>query len=243
MNAATIETALRDLVRVRRHGDGWLVDGTSMYASGRAVQLAIRGPETGLVVTDNGGAISELEAIGIEIKNPTRLLRPHARRYGVKAEAAEIFESRVPLSDLPSATRLVAVASQEAVLREVDAARFRPRKELRQRMHEVMQQRFSQYFRGATIPGKNKPHAFDYVSDRGDFVLIVDPVLRDSSSINSKVVAHLDVRAGMGARAQQLIVYDDEESWAADQLGILQLAAPIVPWNRMEQAVSRYIEH
>ena len=238
MSSGDIEKAFRSLASYRRYGSGWLIDTTAIYPSGKVVQVLVHGPETSPVVTDNGSAIDELELSGVHVPEVTRLLRPYARKYGLETENGEVFESRVSVTDLAAAIRLVASASAEAVHREMDATSFRPRRQIRELLAEFMKTKHGDEFSVQAVEGKYKPHLFDYVHQGENRLIIVDPVLRDASSINAKVVAHLDVRARLGERADQLIVYDDDEPWTGDQLGILQLAASIVPWIEVEPAIS-----
>lgn len=238
MTPEDLQKAFRSLASFRRYGDGWLVDTTAVYPSGKVVQILVHGPATLSVVTDNGSASDELECSGIKIDDPSRLLRPYARKYGLETSRGEIFESRVTLGDLPAAIRLVASASAEAVHREIESTSFRPHRQIRDLLATFMKERHGHAFTSQAVEGKNRPHLFDYVHKERDRLVIVDPVLRDASSINSKVVAHLDVRARLGKKANQLIIYDDAEPWTSDQLGILQLAASIVPWREVEPAIS-----
>ena len=75
---------------------------------------------------------------------------------------------------------------------------------------------------------------------RNDIVLIVDPVAPEPSSINARVVANLDVQQAGNQKVKQRLVYDDEEDWSPDNLGLLGIVgAPVVPFSRSSQVIKR----
>ena len=58
----------------------------------------------------------------------------------------------------------------------------------------------------------------------------------DPNSINSRVVANIDVKA-RGEEYAQSIVYDDGEGWGAGELGVLHITGvPVVPFSKVGQA-------
>ena len=86
----------------------------------------------------------------------------------------------------------------------------------------------------------NTPHKFENVillpSGKR---LIVDPVLHDTSSINSRLVANLDVKNAKRGDIQQRIVYDDEDEWTAANLSLLSLGATTVPFSHSQEVIQR----
>jgi len=69
--------------------------------------------------------------------------------------------------------------------------------------------------------------------------LIVDAVMNEASSINSRVVANLDIRAANDDTISQRIIYDDDEGWSAADLNLLQVGAPAVPFSRSREVIER----
>jgi hypothetical protein len=239
MMCESLQPTLSSLHACRVIGDAALVDTTCLYPSGKVVQVLIRQTGREYLVSDDGAAIRELQATGISVPDAAKVLRAYARKFGLSTEDGAMYETRVAAEDLPSPIRLVANASQEAVAKETDTHTFRPHRHLKSVFAEFIQTKFPDRFEHKLVPGKNRPHLFDYVyesQDNDHHLVIVDPVLRDASSINARVVAHLDVRSGpMRREVEQILVYDEEEPWSSDQLGILQLAAPaIVSFQKME---------
>jgi hypothetical protein len=90
------------------------------------------------------------------------------------------------------------------------------------------------------IGHSNKPHKFaNVVSLNGERKLIIDPVSNDSSSINARVVANLDVKANGNPNIIQRIIYDDEDDWSAADLNLLQVGATAVPFSRAGDVIER----
>jgi hypothetical protein len=69
--------------------------------------------------------------------------------------------------------------------------------------------------------------------------LIIDPVVRDPSSISMRVLAHLDIHALNDPLLVQRIVYDDDESWVAADLNMLGMAATPVPFSKSMEVIER----
>jgi len=244
MTCDNLQPLLQSLIQCRPYGEGALIDTTCLYPSGKVVQILVQRRGTShFLVSDAGGAIDELEASGIEVRDAYRVLRAYSRKYGVKAESGALFETDVSAEDLPSAVRVVANASQESASRELATHKFRPHRHLEEMFAEFMQKRFPDQFSTKLVEGKNRAHLFEYVHERPkQKLLIVDPVLRDASSMNAHIVAHLDVRAADQRKVEQYLVYDDEEEWTSDQLGMLELAAPIVAFRNVEKVLWRSLE-
>jgi hypothetical protein len=90
------------------------------------------------------------------------------------------------------------------------------------------------------IGASNKPHKFaNVIILGGEKRLIIDPVSKDPTSINARVVANLDVRTARNPNLMQRIVYDDTEKWLASDLNLIQIGAPVVPFSRSEDVIKR----
>jgi hypothetical protein len=61
----------------------------------------------------------------------------------------------------------------------------------------------------------------------------------EASSINAAVVAHLDVKRANVPNVVRRIVYDDEEKWKAEDLSLLSVGAPVVPFSRAREVPKR----
>ncbi|WP_235443794.1 hypothetical protein, partial [Xylella fastidiosa] len=70
-------------------------------------------------------------------------------------------------------------------------------------------------------------HQFDTIIITNSKRIIIDPVTRDASSMNARVVANIDVKRAEIPGLDQRITYDDQEDWTGPELKLLQLAAPL----------------
>jgi len=93
----------------------------------------------------------------------------------------------------------------------------------------------------AAVAGKRKQHTFaNVITLPNSDILIVDPVAPEPSSINARVVANLDVQQAANPRVKQRLVYDDDEEWTPDNLGLLGIVgAPIVPFSQSPGVIRR----
>ncbi len=64
-------------------------------------------------------------------------------------------------------------------------------------------------------------------------------MLNDAASINSRVVANLDIRNAHNPLIEQMIVYDDNMRWSASDLKLLEIGAPTIPFSHAEPQVRR----
>ena len=70
---------------------------------------------------------------------------------------------------------------------------------------------------------------------------MIDSVLPESSSINARVVSHLDVSQNDELEIVQRIVYDAEDRWRAPDLKLLQMAAPLIPFAMVRPSLDRVV--
>ena len=92
---------------------------------------------------------------------------------------------------------------------------------------------------GETIVGQsNKPHHFGHtVILSGDRKLLIDTVINDSSSINAKVIANIDVKMLNNPSLMQHIIYDDTAGWKSSDLKLLEMGANPLPFSRAESII------
>jgi len=92
------------------------------------------------------------------------------------------------------------------------------------------------------VGASHKEHKFDYFLSLGggDEGILIDAVLNDVSSINSKVVAHLDVAKTERPNLLQRIVYDDrDEDWKSSDLSLLRVGAVPLAFTELNTSLAR----
>ena len=71
--------------------------------------------------------------------------------------------------------------------------------------------------------------------------MAVDAVFKDTSSINSGTITHLNLKNTCDESIIQSIVYDDSDQWEASNLNLMRMAAPLLPFsNAREQFGDRF---
>lgn len=244
-NIEYIQNALCGFLQCVQEGERVAVPTLCLYPSNTGVVVYVTGGMREVTVSDGGGALDEISSHGLPVAKSENLLRPHCKKNGLKTDGVAIYSPVVPLAAIPAAIALVANASSLAAHEALHKIKNRRRRDLRAALLEVLLGRYSadRIKHGIPIVGKsNKQYKFDTVVEiGGDGRLILDTVLPEASSINARVVSHLDVREMHEPNILQRIVYDDEDDWAASDLRLLQMAAPVVPFPMIKQSLDRVL--
>jgi len=64
-------------------------------------------------------------------------------------------------------------------------------------------------------------------------------VVPDASSVNSAVVAHIDLKMKHLPDVEQRIIYDDSQPWRAEDIQLLKAGARPVPISSLRQSLER----
>ena len=221
--------------------DGVCVTTHCMYPSNGLVQVYVRGGSNYVVVSDDGGALSEAMSAGI----PNIPLEGYLKRFladqGLSISDGVISSPRVPIDAAPMAVMLVANAAKDMAQWLYDNAKLKRVRDFRKLLAGFLEKTFKEHLEHkAIIAGEFKAHEFaNVITLRSGHRLIVDPVWNDASSINSRVVANLDVKAAKNPHVHQRIVYDDEDTWSAADLNLLGLGAIPVPFSGSYEVIER----
>lgn len=214
-----------------------------LYPSNGVVVVFVEGGFQQFQVHDDGGALDELISSGGGLRDAVRILRGVAGRQGLLVSDTGVIRSpRIGESDLTSTICLVANVSKDAATELVDRIRAPVRHNFREELERMLKMEFGEerIQKVAIVGRSNKPHKFDYVIRlREDRQLLIDAVTPEPSSISAAVVSHLDVRETKRRDLIQRIVYDDDESWAAADLSILSMGAPVVAFRFAREALKR----
>ena len=150
------------------------------------------------MATDDGEAVGEALAAGIAPGNADNVLRHLFRDQGIAISRGIIYSPIVPIEDVNLVIVQVANAARDAALWLYSNIRLKKTRDFEKLLSAYLEREFvNRLSHKYKIAGKSsKSHKFNNVIALSDNeILIVDPVLNDASSINSRVVANLDVRA------------------------------------------------
>ena len=222
--------------------DGVLVATDCLYPSNGVVQVSVRSAGDRYLVSDEGNALREVSVAGADGSKSSAHFAHVVRKQGLELEHGVIRSPFVSLEQVPLAVILVANASKELADHIFDTWRLPRSRNFKKLLRETLSVEFLNVgpVREQIVLGNsNKPHSFENVIALSDGrTLVVDPVLKDANSINSRVVANLDVQAANHPGIIQRLVYDDEESWGIADLSLLQVSrVPVIPYSKSTQAL------
>jgi len=222
--------------------DGVCVVTHCVYPSNSFVQVIVRGGETSFYISDEGGAVHEIESAGVEITKPDKLLRNIVSQYGLFIEKGVIKSRFVEASSIPVVMAIVANASKECAEFLFHHARIKIQRDLKHLVSQYLSNTFEErLIKDSVLIGKsNKPHKFENVVRlSATRRLIIDPVVYQPTAINAHVVANLDVANAQYPDVEQRIIYDDEEKWSTEDLNMLQIGATVIPFSRAPEVIQR----
>lgn len=210
-----------------------------MYPSNGLVRVTINGGIEKIVVSDGGEAFGEALAAGIEISNPDKLLRGFIKERGLLLKNGIIHTQMLPMEAAPVAILHVANVAKEAAAWLYNHGGLKSKRDFRVLLSKFLTSEFrEQVAEDRLIGASHKPHKFPHViSFSNGRKFIVDAVSNDPSSINSRVVANMDIRATNDPMIDQRIVYDDAEPWNSSDLNLLQVGATIVPFSKAQDVI------
>lgn len=235
---------LSAMATVKRIDDGGLrVTTHCMYPSNGLVQVTVRSGVSSILASDEGGAMSEALAAGIPMRDFSHQLAHHVREQGLLFKNGMIFTPRMPIESAPLAVLLVANASQEIARWLYEHVKLKRSRDFKELLAAFLKDTFNKRVAPASIVGHSrKPHKFvNVISFANGRRLIVDAAVNEASSINSRVVANMDVKANNDPLIDQRIVYDDEDEWTAADLNLLQVGAVVVPFSRSSEVIRRIV--
>lgn len=246
----TIQDAMQDAFRLHEGPDGVRVTTHCVYPSGQLVSVVIRGGENTFTVSDDAGAIAEIEAAGATLASPERAIRQVVRTYGLECDkdtpkrlsTGSIYRPYVDRNGLALAIALVANASKDAADFLFHSQKIPRERNFKVLLRKFLEATYADRVRSEVLVGhSNKPHKFDNIIHlEAGIRVIVDPVVRDLQSINARVVANMDVRLANYPKLEQRIVYDDEDEWKSEDLSLLQVgSATVVPFSRAQDVLGR----
>jgi hypothetical protein len=240
----TVSRGLLDLTSIEVLHDGVRFTTHCMYPSNGLVRVTVRGGRETVYASDEGEAVGEALSAGATIRNPDKILRGLVRAQGLDISGGIIRSSRMPIEAAPLAILSVSNAARDVAHWLYDHHKIRRNYDFRKLLSEFLKKRYDERVTPASIIGKShKTHKFaNVISFANGRRLIVDAVANDPSSINSRVVAHLDVRNMQDPNIDQRIVYNDEDKWSPADLNLLQVGANVVAFSKAQEVIQRAAE-
>lgn len=232
LNRISLIKQVRDSVRVTTH---------CMYPSNGLVNVTLRGGRETVVVSDEGGAISEAASAGINKVPSDQVLTRIVSPQGLFVKKGIVMSPPVAMSTAHVATILVANGSKQIAEWLYHNANLRVVRDFKEAVAQVLRMTFpSNLSHDVAIHGVRKAHKFaNVVSLENEKKLIVDAVTPEISSISTRVIQHLDVHQKNDPDIIQRIIYDDEVEWTTDNLSMLHISeVPVLAFSKSRERLS-----
>ncbi len=242
IDASSLALAVRETVYAVAAEDGLRAITQCLFPSNSNVAVSVRGGGNAFIVSDDGAALSEIASSGTSERPSDRQIRMVIGKQGLKVEKGVIFSPPVAEAEIPFAVILVANAAKTVADWGLEHMRLAAPRNFRKDLADLLKRHFHDNLKGdQPILGKsNKPHKFGHVIYlESEKKLLVDPVVNDSSSINARLVANMDVKMLNDPNIKQLIVFDDRLEWSASDLHLLSLGGPLIGFSRAETEIER----
>lgn len=235
----TVVSAMGEVSAITQQQDGIRVRTHCLYPTGSFVQVFVRGGTDTFYVSDEGGAVRQIEEAGAELRNVDKLLNSVVRARGLGIRGGIISTEQCNRESLGVAIALVANTCRDVadwLFENIPVQRQRKFKAI---VSEVLRSAYKVH--AEVIVGEsNKAHRFEnIVALENDRRLIVDAVAHDPNSISGRVLANIDIRNRHYDDIEQRIVYDDSENWKAEDLNLLQVGAPIIAFSKASSVIGR----
>lgn len=219
--------------------NGVRVNTHCMYPNNGYVRVLVMGAGDEFYVSDEGGAFREAEVSGAVFQYSDKKFSKALAHQGLSMKHGIIKSPRVGADALLLAITLVANASKETAEWIFDHWKIEKNRKFKEILKESLRREFPTVQEQKITGVSNKPHSFDTVVQfLNGSRLLVDAVVKDSNSMNARVVANLDVKNAEYTGLTQRIVYDDDEEWNAEDLSLLRVSGvPIIPFSKSTAAL------
>lgn len=238
-----VVAALADFYEVRLQGDTVLVDTHCLYPSGQIVTVHVRGEGQTCSVSDGSGALMSMLDAGFQNHDQlASMIDRKAAQFGLLSDNGSVHAKPMDMGSVAAGIAVVANASRHIAGWLIEKIKVE-KPDFKVTLKSVLHDRFNGavHHNVSMLGFSNKEHLFENVIKLGERSIIVDPVLNESKSINSRLVANLDVRRMERPEIEQRIIYDDADVWGAAELNLLTIGAPVVAFTNATEVVSKIV--
>ena len=243
-----VKPDLCDIVRgwqtCARHGEDVLVTTHCQLPNGSLLKVRMRPAGDGLwIVSDGGAAFDEAIYSGIEAPTFNLNVRRAIRSKGLSFVDGRIESPRVDTASLFTASVIVANTARDVAEALLILGARGDEQSLEQRAREALVAKFHTWVlsKPLTISGASERlHKFDTALSLPDGRrVLIDVVKHQGNSINSTIVANMDVRRLGDESLVQRIVFDPEENWKPEEIALLKEGATPVALPGLISAIER----
>lgn len=241
MSIEIVKAALERIAGYAAIDNGVRLNTHCLYPNNGFVRVVVYGAGNEFFVTDEGGAFREASKAGADVHYKDRKFTIALSRQGLQIKDGAISTPIVSMDALPAAITLVANASKETAEWIFEHWKLERTRKFKDLLKTLLKIEFIDVKEQDITGVSNKPHSFDSVVQfLNGSRLLVDAVIKDSNSVNARVVANLDVKNAEHLGLVQSIVYDDEDEWGAADLNLLKVSGvSVVPFSKAGMVLKR----
>lgn len=234
---------IRNLVKYRVGGRGYVVTTMCEFPSGESVSLYVEQNKETCFVSDAGKTYEYLKSVGIEYDDASRSFEKKLRSFGFQVSSSEIFAKDISIDLVPATIASLSNALVYLAMSEIDGYKIKDKySDFRPQVRSVldsMPKLKDRVFHDMKIVGaSNRPHKFHHVINlNNNNFLAIDTVANDPNSINSVFAGNMDLKLKEDNKARQKIIYDDRQQWDASALNLLNEAAPLVKFTNFTDVI------
>ena len=226
-----------------RDGNEHVIITHCQLPNGSLVKVRIRRSGGGWIVSDGGVALDEAIASGIEKPAFGMNVRRAIREKGLSFVDGRIETPRISDESLFNATVVIANTARDIAESLIYLGSAFTEDKLESRVRKILIGRFHAWVSGKPVIIKGaseRDHKFENVLYLPDGrKVLVDVVKHQGNSINSAVVANLDVQRLGNAELIQRIVFDPNESWKNEEIALLSVGALPVALPSLGESIAK----
>lgn len=241
MSLDTIKHDLMKFFELEIIENGFKLNTQCLYPNNSYVRVLVMGSGKSYMVSDDGGAINEAINAGANIKSLSKPILKKIERLGLHFKDGALLTPFVDIENLISAITIVANASKDIADSIFENYKINSSIKFKSLIKDILKDKFGNVKEEKFTGSSNKPHTFEAViSLANGSKLLIDPVSKDANSVNSRVIANLDVKNAEYPNVIQRIVYDDShDTWNNEDLSLLSVSGvPIFPFSKSESVIS-----
>ena len=213
------------------------------FPNGSLVKVRVRESGSGWIASDGGAALDEAIASGIAQPAFGMNIRRAIREKGLSFVDGRIETPRVGEESLFNATVVIANTARDIAESLIYIGSAFAEDKLESRVRQILVGRFHAWVsaKPTIIKGASeRDHKFANTLRLPDGrKVLVDVVKHQGNSINSAVVANLDVQRLGDPNIVQRIVFDPSENWKNEEIALLGVGAIPVALTGLGESIAK----
>jgi hypothetical protein len=226
-----------------RVGDEHIVVTHCQFPNGSLIKVRIRKSGNGWIASDGGASLDEAVSSGVDKPIFGMNVRRAIRAKGLAFSEGRIETPRVGVESLFNAVVVIANTARDIAETLIFVGSAFSEETLETRARKILIGRFHSWVssKPIIIPGASeREHKFENALDLPDGrKVLVDVVKHQGNSINSTVVANLDIQRLNNPKFVQRIVFDPTENWKNEEISLLGVGAMPVSLPSLADSIER----